>query len=42
MNDTKTAIAVLGNVTLDIICKSVDDVPSHDSISFQEAAGFQN
>jgi len=38
MNETKTAIAVLGNVTLDIICKSVDDVPRHDSISFQEAA----
>ena len=38
MNETKTAIAVLGNVTLDIICKIVDDVPRHDSISFQEAA----
>ena len=38
MIDTKTAIAVLGNVTLDIICNSVDDVPRHDSISFQEAA----
>jgi len=31
-------IAVFGNVTLDIICKTVDDVPRHDSIAFQEAA----
>ncbi|MCJ7717176.1 MAG: carbohydrate kinase family protein [Anaerolineales bacterium] len=38
MTENKTAIAVLGNVTLDIICKSVDDVPRHDSISFQEAS----
>jgi len=34
----KGTIAVAGNVTLDIICKTVDDVPRHDSISFQEAA----
>jgi sugar/nucleoside kinase (ribokinase family) len=31
-------IAVAGNVTLDIICKTVDDVPRHDSSSFQDAA----
>jgi len=31
-------IAVFGNVTLDIICRTVDDVPRHDSIAFQEAA----
>ncbi len=30
--------AVFGNVTLDIICRTVDDVPRHDSIAFQEAA----
>ncbi len=31
-------IAVFGNVTLDIICKTVDDVPRRDSIAFQDAA----
>lgn len=31
-------IAVFGNVTLDIICMTVDDVPRHDSIAFNEAA----
>ena len=31
-------IAIFGNVTLDIICKTVDDVPRWDSIAFQEAA----
>ncbi len=31
-------ILVFGNVTLDIICKTVDEVPRYDSISFQEAA----
>ena len=31
-------ILVFGNVTLDVICKSVDDVPRYDSIAFQEAA----
>jgi sugar/nucleoside kinase (ribokinase family) len=31
-------ILVFGNVTLDIICKTVDDVPRYDSISFQESA----
>jgi sugar/nucleoside kinase (ribokinase family) len=29
-------IAVFGNVTLDIICTPVDDVPRHESISFEE------
>jgi len=38
MTENHNAIAVLGNVTLDIICKTVDDVPRHDSITFQEAA----
>jgi len=28
---------VFGNVTLDIICYPVDDVPRHDSLSFDEA-----
>jgi sugar/nucleoside kinase (ribokinase family) len=28
---------VFGNVTLDIICYPVDDVPRHDSLSFEEA-----
>jgi len=32
------SILVFGNVTLDVICKTVDDVPRHDSISFQDAA----
>ena len=35
-NETR-AIGVFGNVTLDIICKTVDDVPRQASISFQEA-----
>lgn len=38
MNENNKAIAVLGNVTLDIICKTVNDVPRYDSIAFQEAA----
>ena len=38
MTENHNAIAVLGNVTLDIICKTVNDVPRHDSITFQEAA----
>jgi sugar/nucleoside kinase (ribokinase family) len=38
MTENHKAIAVLGNVTLDIICKTVDDVPRNDSITFQEAA----
>jgi len=38
MTENHNAIAVIGNVTLDIICKTVDDVPRYDSISFQEAA----
>jgi len=42
VNDTKSTIAVLDNVTLDIICKSVDDVPSHATFPFQEVAGFQS
>ena len=38
MIENQKAIAVLGNLTLDIICKTVDDVPRYDSIAFQEAA----
>jgi len=38
MTENHNAIAVLGNVTLDIICKTVDYVPRFDSITFQEAA----
>lgn len=38
MENKIQAIAVLGNVTLDIICKTVDDVPRSASISFQDAA----
>ncbi len=29
---------VFGNITLDIICKTVNDVPRHDSLAFEEAA----
>jgi len=29
---------VFGNVTLDVICATVDDVPRHESISFEQAA----
>jgi len=29
---------VFGNVTLDVICATVDDVPRHESISFEHAA----
>jgi sugar/nucleoside kinase (ribokinase family) len=32
------SILVFGNVTLDVICKTVDDVPRFDSIAFQDAA----
>ena len=32
------SILVFGNVTLDVICKTVDDVPRYDSIAFQDAA----
>ena len=38
MENEIQAIGVFGNVTLDIICKTVDDVPRQASISFQEAA----
>jgi sugar/nucleoside kinase (ribokinase family) len=38
MENKPQAIAVFGNVTLDIICKTVDDVPRQASISFQDAA----
>ena len=38
MGTNSKAIAIFGNVTLDIICKTVDDVPRYDSIGFQEAA----
>ncbi|RLD94401.1 MAG: hypothetical protein DRJ13_14940 [Bacteroidetes bacterium] len=31
------SILVFGNVTLDVICKTVDDVPRYDSIAFQDA-----
>ena len=31
-------ILVLGNVTLDILCSPVDDVPRRDSIAFDDAA----
>jgi len=29
---------VFGNVTLDVICKTVDDVPRHESLSFEQVA----
>jgi sugar/nucleoside kinase (ribokinase family) len=29
---------VFGNVTLDVICKTVDDVPRHESITFDQVA----
>jgi ribokinase len=38
MENELQAVAVFGNVTLDIICKTVDDVPRQASISFQDAA----
>lgn len=38
MKAERGAVGVAGNVTLDIICKTVDEVPRHDSISFQESA----
>ena len=38
MTADPAGILVFGNVTLDIICKTVNDVPRYDSISFQEAA----
>lgn len=30
-------VVVVGNVTLDIICQTVDEVPRHDSIAFERA-----
>jgi ribokinase len=38
MGNKRDSIAVIGNVTLDIICKTVDEVHRHDSLSFQESA----
>lgn len=38
METDSKAAAIFGNVTLDIICKTVDDVPRYDSITFQDAA----
>ena len=29
---------VFGNITLDVICKTVNDVPRHDSLAFEEVA----
>ena len=29
---------ILGNVTLDVLCSPVDEVPRHDSIAFEDAA----
>jgi hypothetical protein len=34
------SILVFGNVTLDVICKTVDDVPRYDSIAFKDATGL--
>ena len=34
----KKSLAILGNVALDVICKTVDDVPRFDSISFDDSA----
>ena len=28
--------AVIGNATLDILCRTVDDVPRYDSIAFEQ------
>jgi sugar/nucleoside kinase (ribokinase family) len=38
MGTDQGSILVVGNVTLDIICKTVDEVPRFDSIAFQDAA----
>ncbi len=38
MRTDSGSILVFGNVTLDVICKTVDDVPRYDSIAFQDAA----
>jgi len=38
MRTDSGSILVFGNVTLDVICKTVDDVPRYDSIAFQNAA----
>ena len=38
MGNDSGSILVFGNVTLDVICKTVDDVPRYDSIAFQDAA----
>ncbi len=38
MRTDSSSILVFGNVTLDVICKTVDNVPRYDSIAFQDAA----
>ncbi len=38
MGTDSGSILVFGNVTLDVICKTVDDVPRYDSIAFKDAA----
>lgn len=30
-------VAVIGNITLDVICKTVNEVPRYDSIAFEQA-----
>src|SRR4030067_361278 len=30
--------SVFGNITLDIICKTVNNVPRHDSLAFEDVA----
>jgi sugar/nucleoside kinase (ribokinase family) len=34
----RSKAVVLGNVTLDVLCSPVDDVPRHDSIPFEQVA----
>ncbi len=33
----KLAAVVFGNVTLDVICYPVDDVPRHESLAFEQS-----
>lgn len=36
MDNRSSAAAVLGNVNLDVVCKTVDDVPRNDSIVYEQ------
>jgi hypothetical protein len=40
MGIDSVSILVFGNVKLNVICKTLDDVPYYNSIAYQDAAGL--